>query len=42
MPSTERNGHRARTLATKAGDIEVGIPKLRKGSFFSSLCVNLQ
>jgi putative transposase len=30
---TERNGHRARTLATKAGDIEIGIPKLRKGSF---------
>ncbi len=32
--STERNGHRSRTLATKAGDIEVGIPKLRRGSFF--------
>src|SRR5277367_800649 len=34
---TERNGHRPRTLATKAGDIEIGIPKLRKGSFFPSI-----
>lgn len=31
---TERNGHRPRLLATQAGDIELGIPKLRKGSFF--------
>lgn len=34
---TERNGHRERTLSTKAGDIEIGIPKLRKGSFFPSI-----
>lgn len=34
---TERNGRRAKTLSTKAGDIEVGIPKLRRGSFFPSI-----
>ena len=34
---TERNGHRLRTLTTKAGDLAVGIPKLRQGSFFPSL-----
>jgi putative transposase len=34
---TERNGHRARVLSTKAGDIEIGIPKLRRGSFFPSI-----
>jgi transposase-like protein len=34
---TERNGHRDKTLSTKAGDITVGIPKLRKGSFYPSL-----
>ena len=33
---TERNGHRSKTLATKAGDLEVRIPKLRKGSYFPS------
>jgi putative transposase len=33
---TERNGHRSRTLSTKAGDLEVKIPKLRKGSYFPS------
>jgi len=32
--TTERNGHRARTLTTKAGDVQLRIPKLRKGSFF--------
>jgi putative transposase len=32
-----RNGHRARTLTTTAGDLEVQIPKLRVGSFFPSL-----
>jgi putative transposase len=32
--TNERNGARARLLATQAGDIEVRIPKLRKGSFF--------
>src|SRR5215211_2940812 len=34
---TERNGHRSRVLSTKAGDLHVGIPKLRQGSFFPSL-----
>ena len=34
---TERNGHRSRTLTTKAGDLEFAIPKLRKGSFFPSI-----
>lgn len=34
---TERNGHRTRTLTTKAGDLELAIPKLRKGSFFPSI-----
>ncbi len=33
----ERNGHRERTLSTKAGDVSLGIPKLRKGSFFPSI-----
>src|SRR5205085_7204858 len=35
--ATHRNGHRARVLATKAGDVELEIPKLRRGSFFPSL-----
>ena len=34
---TERNGHRLRTLTTKAGDLELAIPKLRQGSFFPSI-----
>ena len=34
---TERNGHRQRTLTTKAGDLELAIPKLRTGSFFPSI-----
>ena len=34
---TERNGHRPRTLTTKAGDLELAIPKLRTGSFFPSI-----
>ncbi len=34
---TERNGHRPRTLSTKAGDLSLAIPKLRQGSFFPSL-----
>lgn len=33
----QRNGHRARLLATPAGDVELSIPKLRSGSFFPSL-----
>src|SRR5918996_997645 len=34
---TERNGHRPKTLTTKAGDLELAIPKLRKGSYFPSI-----
>ena len=34
---TDRNGHRPRLLATQAGDIELRIPKLRKGSFFPAI-----
>lgn len=34
---THRNGHRPRVLSTKAGDLEVGIPKFRKGSFFPEI-----
>ena len=34
---THRNGTRPRVLSTKAGDLAVGIPKLRKGSFFPEL-----
>jgi transposase-like protein len=34
---TERNGSRPRLLATQAGDVELRIPKLRKGSFFPSI-----
>jgi transposase-like protein len=34
---TERNGTRPKLLATKAGDVQVRIPKLRKGSFFPSI-----
>jgi transposase-like protein len=33
----QRNGHRPRLLATPAGDVELGIPKLREGAFFPSL-----
>jgi putative transposase len=32
--TTQRNGTRQRLLSTKAGDVELAIPKLRKGSFF--------
>jgi hypothetical protein len=35
--TAQRNGHRARTLTTPAGDLELRIPKLRTGSFFPSL-----
>ena len=34
---TERNGTRPKLLTTKAGDVELRIPKLRKGSFFPSI-----
>jgi putative transposase len=32
-----RNGHRPKLVSTPGGDIEVGIPKLRTGSFFPEL-----
>lgn len=32
-----RNGHRAKALATQAGDLDLAIPRLRSGSFSSSL-----
>ena len=35
--TTQRNGSRSRPLATKAGDVELRIPKLRRGSFFPSI-----
>ena len=33
---TQRNGYRARTWATRAGEIELAIPKIRRGSYFPS------
>jgi putative transposase len=35
--TAQRNGHRLRLLSTPAGDVELEIPKLRRGSFFPSL-----
>ena len=35
--TNQRNGSRARLLSTKAGDVELAIPKLRRGSFFPSV-----
>lgn len=35
--TAQRNGHRRRPLSTKAGDLELKIPKLGEGSFFPSL-----
>jgi transposase-like protein len=35
--TTRRNGSRSRRLSTKAGDLDLKIPKLRKGSFFPSV-----
>jgi transposase-like protein len=35
--TTHRNGARSRLLSTKAGDVELRIPKLRSGSFFPAL-----
>jgi putative transposase len=35
--TTHRNGSRTRLLSTKAGDVELKIPKLREGSFFPAL-----
>jgi transposase-like protein len=35
--TAQRNGHRPKLVSTAAGDIELAIPKLRRGSFFPSL-----
>ena len=35
--TNQRNGSRPRPLSTKAGDVELRIPKLRHGSFFPSV-----
>lgn len=35
--TAQRNGHRPKLVSTPAGDVELGIPKLRKGSFFPEL-----
>lgn len=35
--STERDGSRPRLLATQAGDVQLRIPKLRRGSLFPSI-----
>jgi putative transposase len=37
LRSTERNGSRSRVLSTKAGDLQLRIPKLREGSFFPTV-----
>jgi putative transposase len=37
MRTNQRNGGRARLLSTKAGDVELRIPKLRRGSFFPAV-----
>jgi putative transposase len=34
---TDRNGSRPRLVATQAGDVQLRIPKLRKGSFFPAI-----
>jgi putative transposase len=33
---TQRNGYRSRSWSTRAGEIELAIPKLRRGSYFPS------
>ncbi len=35
--TNQRNGSRDRLLTTKAGDVDLKIPKLRRGSFFPSI-----
>jgi len=35
--NTERNGSRPRLVTTQAGDVQLRIPKLRKGSFFPAI-----
>jgi putative transposase len=37
LRTAQRNGHRPKLVSTPGGDIEVGIPKLRTGSFFPEL-----
>jgi putative transposase len=37
MRTAQRNGHRPKLISTPGGDVEVGIPKLRTGSFFPEL-----
>ena len=37
--SNHRDGYRERTWETRVGEIELAIPKLRKGSYFPSLLV---
>ncbi len=34
---TDRNGSRPRLVTTQAGDVQLRIPKLRKGSFFPTI-----
>ena len=33
---THRNGYRSRPWATRAGELELAIPKIRRGSYFPS------
>jgi transposase-like protein len=33
---THRNGYRSRSWSTRAGELELAIPKLRRGSYFPS------
>jgi putative transposase len=35
--TTQRNGTRPKTVTTAAGDVTIGIPKVRSGSFFPAL-----
>ena len=35
--TAQRNGHRPKLVGTAAGDVELALPKLRRGSFFPSL-----
>jgi putative transposase len=37
LRTNERNGRRMKVVSTATGDLSVGIPKLRKGSFFPSV-----
>jgi putative transposase len=37
--ATHRNGYRPRRWDTRAGEIELQIPKIRQGSYFPSFCV---